>query len=103
MMRADAGIGLQRLHADGGPTRNAFLMQFTADITDVELDVADVAESSAWGAAMNALLGLGVYQSLDDLSALPRASTVFTPAMNPGTARLLYEGWLAAVRKVLQR
>ena len=52
---------------------------------------------------MNALLGLGVYQSLDDLSALPRASTVFTPAMNPGTARLLYEGWLAAVRKVLQR
>jgi len=102
MMRADAGIGLQRLHADGGPTRNAFLMQFTADITDVKLDVADVAESSAWGAAMNALLGLGIYQSLEDLVALPRASTLFTPTIKPDAARRLHDGWLAAVRKVLQ-
>jgi glycerol kinase len=102
MMRTDSGIGLQRLHADGGPTRNAFLMQFTADITDVKLDVADVAESSALGAAMNALLGLGIYQSLDDLPALPRASTVFKPRMNPGTVRQLHDGWRAAVRKVLQ-
>jgi glycerol kinase len=102
MMRADAGIGLQRLHADGGPTRNAFLMQFTADITGVKLDVADVAESSAWGAAMNALLGLGVYQSPGDLAALPRGSTLFTPTMNPAAALLLHDGWLAAVRKVLQ-
>jgi glycerol kinase len=101
MMRADAGIGLRGLHADGGPTRNAFLMQFTADITDVKLDVADVAESSAWGAAMNALLGLGIYQSLDDLVALPRASTLFTPTINPAAARRLHDGWLAAVRKVL--
>jgi glycerol kinase len=102
MMRADAGIGPQRLHADGGPTRNAFLMQFTADITDVKLDVADVAESSALGSAMNALLGLGIYQSLDELAALPRASTLFKPRMNPGTVRQLRDGWRAAVRKVLQ-
>ena len=62
MMRADAKVKLQSLHADGGPTRNTFLMQFTADLTGTEIKVAEVAESSAWGAAMNGLLGLGVYR-----------------------------------------
>ena len=65
MMRADAKVKLQSLHADGGPTRNKFLMQFTADLTRTEIKVAEVAESSAWGAAMNGLLGLGVCKSLD--------------------------------------
>ena len=47
------------LHADGGPTRNEFLMQFTADITGVELVVSEVPESSALGAAMAGRVGLG--------------------------------------------
>ena len=33
MMRGDTDVPLRALHADGGPTRNSFLMQFTADIT----------------------------------------------------------------------
>ena len=40
MMREGAGIKLKKLHADGGPTRDRFLMQFTADITGVELSVS---------------------------------------------------------------
>jgi len=102
MMRADSGIALQRLQADGGATCNAFLMQFTADITGVELHVADIAESSARGAAMNGLLGLGVFTSPDDFAALPRQCRIFKPRMYPVTARQLHDGWLAAVRKVLQ-
>jgi glycerol kinase len=70
MMRAAAKIKLKNLHADGGPTRDSFLMQFTADITRVNLQIADVAESSAWGAAMNGLLGLGIYRSLNELTKL---------------------------------
>ena len=34
MMQAEGGIAPQLLFADGGPTRNEFLMQFTADILD---------------------------------------------------------------------
>src|SRR5204862_3423077 len=52
MMRADSKIKLRSLHADGGPTRNGFIMQFTADITGAELKVSDVPESPARGAAM---------------------------------------------------
>ncbi|HTY89513.1 MAG TPA: glycerol kinase GlpK [Candidatus Acidoferrum sp.] len=101
MMRADAGLALTSLQADGGPTRNKFLMQFTADLTGAGLKVSEVAESSAWGAAMNGLLGLGHCQSLDDLAALPRETKTFRPQMDPAKARQLHAGWLAAVKRVL--
>ena len=101
MMRADAKVKLQSLHADGGPTRNKFLMQFTADLTRTEIKVAEVAESSAWGAAMNGLLGLGVCKSLGDLEKLPRQQTIFHPRMSSTQAGHLHTGWLAAVKRVL--
>jgi glycerol kinase len=101
MMRTDANLTLKNLHADGGPTRDAFLMQFTADMTGVELIVAEVAESSAWGAAMAGLLGLGLCSSLDELAALPRQTRTFRPKMDGTKARQLHDGWLAAVKRVL--
>jgi glycerol kinase len=101
MMRAEAGVAARMLHADGGPTRNAFLMQFTADVTGLELAVADVPDSSAWGAALAGLLGLGVYQSLDELAALPRTMKSFHPQMSRSGADQLCSGWQMAVRRVL--
>jgi glycerol kinase len=101
MMHADSKITLQNLHADGGPTRNRFLMQFTADMTGVQLKVSEVAESSAWGAAMNGLLGLGVYRSLNELAAMPRTARSFRPQMKAAEVKRLHDGWLAAVRRVL--
>jgi glycerol kinase len=101
MMRADAKLELQNLHADGGPTRNKFLMQFTADLTGAELKVSEVAESSAWGAAMNGLLGLGQCKSLDDLAALPREVKSFRPQMPAAKVKQLHAGWQSAVKRVL--
>jgi glycerol kinase len=101
MMRADAGIKLQSLHADGGPTRNKFLMQFTADLTRTEIKVAEVAESSAWGAAMNGLLGLGICKSFDDLAKLPQAQKIYRPKMPPAEAQRWLSGWHGAVKRVL--
>lgn len=101
MMRADAKVKLQSLHADGGPTRNKFLMQFTADLTRTEIKVAEVAESSAWGAAMNGLLGLGLCKSFADLEKLPRSQTTFRPKMSSAGANQWHAGWRNAVKRVL--
>ncbi len=101
MMRGESFHTLQSVICDGGPTRNKFLMQFTADITRVEIKVAEVAESSAWGAAMQGLLGLGVYKSLGELAKLPRTQKIFRPRMKPGDAKKFHDGWLAAVKRVL--
>jgi glycerol kinase len=101
MMQSDSPVTVARLHADGGPTRNHFLMQFTADITGVEIEVADVAESSAWGAAWMGLLGLGICGSLDDLSRTPRETKRFRPQMPPEKAQRLQQEWRAAVQRVI--
>jgi glycerol kinase len=101
MMRADAKVKLRSLHADGGPTRNQFLMQFTADLTRTAIKVAEVAENSAWGAAMNGLLGLGICHSLSELEKLPFPQTHFRPRMKPGEVERLRFGWRAAVKRVL--
>jgi glycerol kinase len=101
MMRADSGVRLRRLHADGGPTRNELLMQFTADLTRLELRVAEVAESSAWGAAMQGLLGVGLAGSLAELERLPAETQVFRPRMQAALAARQLRGWRAAVRRVL--
>jgi glycerol kinase len=101
MMRTDAHLKLENLHADGGPTRDEFLMQFTADMTGVELMVSAVPESSAWGAAMAGLLGLGLCSSLDELEALPRQTRMYRPRMDAAKVKQLHDGWLAAVKRVL--
>ncbi len=101
MMRGDAGLELRTLHAGGGPTKNRFLMQFTADITGAELEVSDVAECSAWGAAMNGLLGLGVRRDLDDLRQGARDTTTYRPRLDPALAAKWHAGWSDALRRVL--
>jgi glycerol kinase len=101
MMRVDSDIQLRSLYADGGPTRNKFIMQFTADITGVELRVSDVPESSAWGAAMQGLLGLNIYTSLDELVKLKRAQKIFHPQMKPSLVQKNYAGWQRAVQRIL--
>jgi glycerol kinase len=100
-MRSEAGVMPRVLYADGGPTRNEFLMQFTANITGLELLVSEVAESSAWGAAIAGLLGLSVVESLAGLAELPRETLSYKPKMDPAAACDLYSGWQAAVKRVL--
>jgi glycerol kinase len=101
MMRPDAGVTLQALHGDGGPTRNEFLMQFTADMAGLELKVSEVPESSALGATLAGCLGLGIHQTFEDLLALPGETRSYHPHLDPGIVRQLHAGWLAAVKRVL--
>jgi glycerol kinase len=101
MMHGDAGVRPQRLHVDGGPTRNHFLMQFTADVTRAELRASRAVEASAWGATMNGLLGLGQFPSPAALPTVARDSRQFLPRMEAGHAQKLCRDWQTAVQRVL--
>jgi glycerol kinase len=103
MMGTAAGTDLRSIHADGGATRNRFLMQFTADMLGIPVHAADVCDCSALGAAMAGALGAGVYKSLDDVAALPRPSTSYTPAMSRQLVDQHLAGWRAAVASVLHQ
>lgn len=101
MMHTDGGVRIASIYADGGPTRNEFLMQFTADIAGVEVEAAQTPESSALGAALAGMLGAGVYDSLDALAKLPRQSRRYSPQMPADEVERNYDGWQAAVKRVL--
>ena len=90
------------LYADGGPTRNEFLMQFIADMTGLELVVAEVAESSARGAAMAAMLGLGRGRFARRTWPPCRGDVrTYRPQMDADKVEQLYAGWQQAVQRVL--
>lgn len=100
-LRTDAALEVSAIHADGGPTANKFLMQFTADVTGAELRLAPFAECSAFGAVCTGLLGLGLFSSLDELAAMPRAGLVYRPRMDAARVADLTRGWQHAVRQTI--
>jgi glycerol kinase len=100
-MRAEAGVAPHALHGDGGPTVNKFLMQFTADLTRVDLRVSTMSDCSPLGAALAGLIGMGVYRSLHEIAAIQTSEIVYQPTNNNSQASALYAGWQRAVRQVL--
>ena len=61
LMRQEAAIDRVELRADGGPTRNGYLMQLQADLIDGTVKVPEAEELSCIGAAWAAGLGVGLY------------------------------------------
>jgi glycerol kinase len=101
MMKGRAGVELKTINADGGATRNRFLMQFIADVTRLEVAVAQIPECSAFGAALAGAVGMGVLPSLDAVASLPRDTITYTPQMSEDEANRLYDGWKRSVAQVL--
>ncbi|MDA5192581.1 glycerol kinase GlpK [Govanella unica] len=95
----DAGASVLRV--DGGLTNSRWLMRFMADMLGRPVDVPDVAETTALGAAFLAGLGAGVYDGLDDIAAHWRRAARYEPTMPEPERRALYAGWQAAVRRTL--
>jgi glycerol kinase len=92
-MRAEAGVPLVALHADGGPSASKFLMQLTADITGTELRVPTMPDCSALGAVLSGQLGLGTHADLSAIELLPRDEVVFRPSMDAARVSSLVAGW----------
>ena len=100
-MKSRAGVELRTINADGGATRNAFLIQFIADVTGLEVTVAQMPDCSSLGAAMAGAMGMGVYASFDQLAALPRKVVTYRPRMAAEQVDKLLAGWKRAVAQVL--
>jgi glycerol kinase len=88
----------RELLADGGPTRNDFLMQLQADVAGRPVLRAGDPELSALGAGHLAGLGAGVW-SASDLAALPRRRNVFTPNADAAGRSGARELWRAAIER----
>jgi glycerol kinase len=91
-MEAASGESLTELRADGGATANRWLMRFQADVLGVPVLPAALAETTAFGAALLAGVGSGLW-TLDDLRAAPRSRERFDPSMSSDERSALLAGW----------
>ena len=98
-MEADTGVPLTQLKADGGASRDRFLMQFQADILDRQVRRPMIRETTALGAAYLAGLATGVWKDREEITHLWACDTTYTPDMDPGRRAALMDGWHRAVSR----
>ncbi len=96
-MEADTGLPLNSLKADGGASRDQFLMQFQADVIDREVRRPAVRETTALGAADLAGLAVGMWRDQEELRQLWRRGASFQPDMAADRRDRLMADWHRAV------
>jgi glycerol kinase len=98
-MASDAGRPLRRLRVDGGAANNALLMQFQADLLDVDIDRPSCVETTALGAAYLAGLAVGVFHNTDAVAKVHHVERSFAPAMSTADREQHVSRWRDAVRR----
>ena len=97
-MSEDSQVKVHELRVDGGPTKNAYLMQFQSDIAGIDVQVPDSDELSGMGPAFAAGMALGLWDQTV-FEKLNRKK--YAPRMDAELRNKKYEGWKKAVEKVL--
>ena len=96
-MESDTGITLTQLKADGGASRDMFLMQFQADVMDRIVRRPAIRETTALGAAYLAGLAVGVWKDQEEIKGLWACDTIYHPKMDREQREKLLAGWHKAV------
>ena len=97
-MEEDAGVKIPQLRVDGGASRSRFLMQLQSDLLGCPVYRPACLETTALGAAMLAGLAVGVWESIDELSAIWKTRTIYEPENTVERQKLL-EKWHKAVSR----
>lgn len=98
-MAEDAGVAMNGLRVDGGPTRNRYLMQLQSDLTGIPVQVPEVEELSGMGAAYCAGIRYGLYNKEEIFCMVGRNE--FKPLMNKSEKDTRYKGWKKAVSLIM--
>ncbi len=100
-MRDETGVALSSLRVDGGASANNFLLSFQSDILGLPLMRPACVETTAWGAATLAGLGVGFYTDTEELRRQWQVDRHFTPSMSEEERARLLEGWHRAVERTM--
>ena len=94
---------LKEIAADGGPTKNQFLMQFQADMLDTPVVCTEVDDASALGAVIMNGFARGLWKSFDEVVGFRKVTQTYEPTshLSPLTSHL-YEGWRNAVNQLIK-
>jgi glycerol kinase len=98
-MQQDAGQPLSELRVDGGAARNDLLLQFQADLLGVPVLRPVNTETTAFGAAALAGLGVGFWSSQQELAGLWKLDKRFEPHMPRADVARRRARWRQAVER----
>ena len=100
VMAHATGGKLNEICADGGPTKNRFLMQFQADMLGTPVVCTEVDDASALGAVIMNGFAREQWKSFEEVTGFRKVTQVFQPQELPQKEQL-YQGWLDAVKKLI--
>ena len=98
-MERDAGEKLRSLRVDGGASRDAFLMQFQADILNAEVVKPASHETTALGAAYLAGLTVGVWKDENEVRSRQPIERRYAPNMSEDARKEKLRKWRKAVER----
>ncbi len=97
-MVEDSRKQMKELKVDGGASANNYLMQFQADILNVDVDRPKMLEVTALGAAFLAGIQAGVWDK-KDIAKIRAIDTIFKPKITQHERSRKYVGWQQAVAR----
>ena len=98
-MGSDAGVPLTELRVDGGAARNDLLLQFQADVLDVDIVRPTVLETTGLGAAFLSGLATGFWENTDAIRTAWAQDRRFSPDMEAAERSRHLAAWSSAVAK----
>ncbi len=98
-MKQDSAATPPSLRVDGGATKSDFLMQFQADILGIAVEKPVITEMACLGACYLAGLGVGFWDSIEELEKKWKVEKVYTPKMEQSKRDDLYGNWKRAVER----
>ncbi len=96
-MEKDANLSLKTIMIDGGISKNNFVMQFLANLLNIEVVCIGMPDVSALGAAYLAGLQIGVYENIAALKTMNTDKKYFKPQADLTKVNKAYCGWLNAI------
>ncbi|MGA2385939.1 MAG: FGGY family carbohydrate kinase [Candidatus Bathyarchaeia archaeon] len=99
VMKKDTGSAISSIKIDGGASKNDFIAQFLADITNMKIERPKALEMTAIGAGCLAGLAVGYWKSTEDLLKNRKTDKVFVPKMEKATREALCSQWKRAIER----
>ena len=99
IMEKDAGAKIAAMRVDGGMVVDKFLMQFQADILGVPVEIPEISECTALGAAYMGAMGAGALDSLQSCQEYWRRALLYEPNMSADQRESLLYQWRRAVER----
>ncbi len=101
-MEKDAELEIKSFKTDGGASVNHFMMQFQADILNLDVCLPGIAETTALGAAYLAGLHIGYWKDQKDIQKQWKLDQSFKPKMSNKERQSLIQGWQTAVESTIK-